>query len=226
MREPFESLLPCLRGEVRRLLGERPQCHGWDHTVRVWRNARRLCRVENGDDAVVEYGALLHDIARAEEDDCAGAVCHAARGAQLVPGVLRGIGVRDESFARHVAACVSTHRYRRRDGNAPATLEARIVFDADKLDSIGAIGIGRAFHFAGGIKARVHNAREEALRSESYSREDSAYREFLVKLRHLRSAMLTPEGRRIADERHRFMCEFFERLNDEAGGKDYAEPES
>jgi len=115
---------------------------------------------------------------------------------------------------------VRTHRYRARGGDRPGSLEARIVFDADKLDSIGAIGIGRSFHFAGRIGARVHNRAAEAEGSASYSREDSAHREFLVKLRHVRRNLLTDAGRRLAAGRHRFMLEFFAQLEREARGED------
>jgi uncharacterized protein len=86
------------------------------------------------------------------------------------------------------------------------------------LDSIGAIGIGRSFHFAGRTGARVHNRAEEALASDSYSREDSAYREYLVKLRKIRERMLTDAGRQLAEKRHAFMVAFFEELNEECFG--------
>ena len=96
-------------------------------------------------------------------------------------------------------------------------MEARVLFDADKLDSLGAVGLARAFHFAGKTGARVHNTRDEALGGESYGREDSAYREYLVKLRHLPEGMLTASGRRVARERDLFMQEFFQELDKETG---------
>jgi uncharacterized protein len=214
MREPYESLFPKLREEVERLLAGMPHCHGRDHTLRVWRNAAHLAEVEQADTAVVEYAAMLHDIGRLEEFATGGKTCHAELGAERTPDILRDIGVEDEAFIRHVADCVRSHRYRRRD-TPPATPEARIVYDADKLDSIGAIGIGRAFHFAGRVGARVHNTEREALESEEYGTEDTAYREFLVKLRHIHETVLTAEGKRIAAERHRYMAAFFERLQQE-----------
>jgi uncharacterized protein len=195
-----------------------PGCHDWDHTLRVFENARHLARVEKADPVVVDFGALLHDIGRAIELQDAGKTCHAALGGQMVPDVLGRIGITDNAFIDHVAACVRTHRYRRRGGAKPETLEAKVVYDADKLDSIGAVGIGRAFHFAGRIGARLHNSETEAVGSESYSREDTAYREYLVKLRHVHEQMLTTEGRRLAAARHRFMVGFFDRLEEEVKG--------
>lgn len=217
MREPYQSSLPCLEEAVRQRLADSPRCHDWDHTSRVVVTARKLARLESADEAVVTYAALLHDIGRAAEESNPAESCHAELGAQGVPGILRDSGVEDATFIAHVSECVRTHRYRKRDEKHPETLEARIVFDADKLDSIGAIGIGRAFHFAGRVGARVHNTRREALESDEYSEEDTAYREFLVKLQHLSEAMLTEAGRQLAVERHRFMVTFFNRLNEEVG---------
>ena len=217
MREPFASLFPRLRTQVRQALSAHPECHGWDHTLRVWRNAVELSMAESADAAVVEYAALLHDVGRTAEFADSGESCHAEVGAAMVPGLLAGIGVSDTTFVQHVTECVRTHRFRARFGQVPASIEAKVVYDADKLDSMGAIGVGRAFHFAGRIGARVHNSKEEALGSASYSVEDSAYREYLVKLQAIQGKLLTSAGRRLGSRRHNFMAAFFAELIDETG---------
>ena len=79
-----------------------------------------------------------------------------------------------------------------------------MLFDADKLDSIGAVGVGRAFLFAGEIGARLHDKHIDVPKTKPYTRDDTAYREFLVKLGRVRDRMTTREGRRIAVDRHRF----------------------
>ena len=84
--------------------------------------------------------------------------------------------------------------------SVPETTEAKILFDADKLDSIGAVGIGRAFLFAGEVGARLHNKDRDLSPTKPYTKEDTAYREYMVKLRHSREKMLTKEGRRIAED--------------------------
>ena len=221
-RELLSAAFPRLVDLARDRLEHSPACHDWDHTLRVLNSARHLCGVEGADLLVVEFAAVLHDVGRPAELADQGRTCHAEQGAAAVPGILAALGVTDSAFSEHVAACVRTHRFRNRTADRPATLEARIVFDADKLDSIGAIGIGRSFHFAGRIGARVHNRAEQAEASASYSREDNAYREFLVKLRHLHERMLTAEGRRLAASRHQFMVAFFDQLNREVSSQDYA----
>ncbi len=222
--EQFSDQFPLVFERARSILQESPACHDWDHTLRVLANARRLVARSDADVAVVSYGTLLHDIGRPAELADSGKTCHAQLGASMVRELLPAVGVDSPAFIDHVAACVGSHRFRRRHGDGPATLEARVVFDADKLDSIGAVGIGRAFHFAGRIGARLHNTEHEAIRSPSYSREDSAYREYLVKLRHVRDRMLTEAGRQLAEQRHQFMVAFFDRMCAEVDGHDLLVP--
>ena len=218
------SLLARVAAAAREILEESPACHDWDHTLRVQANARRIRELEGGDALVVDCASLLHDIGRPQELADQGVTCHARRGAELVRELLPRLGLADPETVEHIAACVLTHRFRARNGDRPETVEARIVFDADKLDSIGAIGIGRSFHFAGRIGARVHNAADEAQGADSYSRQDSAYREYLVKLRHVRQRLLTDAGRRLAEGRHRFMVGFFEQIDREVRGEDLLAP--
>lgn len=213
-----DGLVQRVEEASRKLLADSPACHDWDHTLRVRDNAMRIAEVEHADLLVVEVAALLHDIGRPAELADNGKTDHAVLGAEMSGHLLEELGVPDADFIEHVAACVRTHRYRARSPeNRPATLEAMVIFDADKLDGIGAIGIARSFHFAGRIGARVHNSAEEALSDSSYSRQDSAYREYLVKLRYLKDGMLTAAGRAYALQRHEFMVAFFDQLNAETG---------
>ena len=202
---------------VRRELGDAPGCHDFAHTLRVLKNAERIASEEPGCDLdAVRFGAILHDVARPEELASGGKLCHAALGAEKSRRILQEEGCTDDAFTDHVSEIVRTHRYR---GNLkPATIEACIVYDADKLDSLGAFGVARAFHFAGRIGACLHNSEQEALSSESYSNQDSAYREYLVKLRGLPDHLLTEPARRIAADRAAFMRAFFNRLNEEQEG--------
>jgi uncharacterized protein len=189
--------------------------HDWDHTERVLRLCLRIGRKEKADLGILKLAAVLHDIGRAEEDRTHGRVCHSEAGARLAAGILSAEGVDAESIAR-VVHCIETHRFRK--DAAPATLEAKVLFDADKLDAIGAVGIGRAFLFAGEVGARLHNKGIDLAETKAYSIEDTAYREFKVKLRLIKDRMFTREGRRMAAGRHTFMVKFFERLDRETEG--------
>ena len=189
--------------------------HDWDHTERVYRLCLRIGRKEKADLRVLELAALLHDIGREEEDRSNGKICLGRTGAALAQVILERHGL-DRASVRAVVHCIRTHRFRKRA--VPRTLEARILFDADKLDSIGAVGVGRAFLFAGEVGARLHDKAIDVKKTKPYTREDTAYREYLVKLGRVKDRMTTREGKRIAVERHRFMAAFFDRLNKETDG--------
>jgi uncharacterized protein len=165
---------------------------------------------------VLSAAALLHDIGRRYEMQEQGRICHAEKGAELAREILVKLDFASP-LIDEIAHCIEAHRYR---GNRiPRTLEAKILYDADKLDSIGAVGIGRAFLFAGQTGARLHNESDvDILACKPYSREDTAYREFKFKMSKIKDRMLTPEGRRLAEERHDFMEVFFERLERETKG--------
>ncbi len=215
----YSQKLKKLTGAVRKRLESAPGCHDWEHTRRVLHNARIIAAGEkNADIQVVECAAVLHDIARPEELKSKGKLCHAVIGSEIAGKYLEDCGFRNEEFIKKVCSCVKTHRYRGGGGRNPLHIEEKIVYDADKLDSIGAIGVGRAFHFAGRIGAKLHNTEKEALSSDSYSSEDSAYREYLVKLRHIHGKLLTKTGRKVAKQRSDFMHEFFRQLNCEVYG--------
>ena len=209
------ALVSRTREEARVFFQSARGSHDWDHTERVYRLCLRIGRKEKADLGVLRLAALLHDIGREEEDRSDGKICHGRSGAALAKEVLERRGL-DRASVRAVVHCIRTHRFRKRA--VPRTLEARVLFDADKLDSIGAVGVGRAFLFAGEVGARLHDKAIDVRKTRPYTREDTAYREYLVKLGRVKDPMTTREGKRIAVERHRFMAAFFDRLNKETDG--------
>jgi uncharacterized protein len=106
-------------------------------------------RVEGADMEVMKISAYLHDVGRPYQDASKGMVCHAEKGAEIVQALLEGYPISQER-KDNIILSIRSHRFR---GNyKPGTLEAEVLFDADKLDAIGAIGIGRAFQ----IKDRIY----------------------------------------------------------------------
>jgi len=93
------------------------------------------------------------------------------------------------------------------------------LFDADKLDAIGAVGVARVFLFAGELGARLHNPDIAVEDVKPYSIDDTGYREFKVKLCKIKDRMLTQAGMRIAIARDRFMENFFEQFLKEYEGE-------
>lgn len=190
--------------------------HDWDHSQRVYRLCRRIGTAEGADLLVLAAAAYLHDIGRADQDRSAGRRCHAASGAAMAGQMLRGCPL-TEARRKNIVHCIAAHRFR--GGETPRTVEAKVLFDADKLDAIGAVGVARAFLFAGELGARLHSPTVDISPQAAYTIHDTGYREYVVKLSKIGSRMLTATGRRLAEERHRFMAGFFDRFLEEYEGE-------
>jgi uncharacterized protein len=210
------GVLAHVRATARQRFENAGGSHDWEHTLRVHRLCVRIGPREGADMLVLEAAALLHDIGRPAQDAAQGAVCHAAYGAQLARDVVAPLDLESDR-KENIVHCVRTHRFREKA--APQTVEARVLFDADKLDAIGAVGVARAYQFAGELGACLHNPHLTPEQSASYSKDDTGYREFVVKLSHIKDRMLTDYGRQMAIERHTFMAAFFDRFLKEYAGE-------
>jgi len=210
------DLIAKIKDQARKLFLKASGSHDWDHTRRVAALCEHIGRVEQVDLKVLCIAAYLHDIGRCHQDRSSGVQCHAREGARMAAAILEEIPLSGRE-KKNIVHCVRSHRFR--ENHAPETLEAKVLFDADKLDAIGAVGVARAYLFAGEVGARLHNADIDVTAAPAYSENDTGYREYLVKLRHVHTRMLTTEGRRLAAERHAFMESFFERFISEIEGR-------
>ncbi|MCC6905263.1 MAG: HD domain-containing protein [Anaerolineae bacterium] len=194
--------------------------HDFDHVMRVVRMALHLAELEGADPEVVRVAALLHDISRDEDTEIVTLAeaesDHAVLAARRVQHILPGYGY-NEAFAGAVAHCIAAHRFR--NAIEPETAEAKVLFDADKLDSIGAIGIARAFAYAGTIGNPLWGEVPEGYRPTGSADDHTPLHEYYFKLRHVRSRLYTASGRQIAEERDRYMAGFFEQMAREVSGE-------
>ncbi|QQG52202.1 MAG: HD domain-containing protein [Candidatus Falkowbacteria bacterium] len=194
-------------------------CHDWSHVERVFNLASRIGKREKADLAVLTVAALLHDIGRKEEMKSRGKFCHAEKGAELAAKILNRYQI-DQKSIDNILHCIISHRYRNQ--NIPKTIEAKVLFDADKLDSIGAVGISRSFLFAGYLQHALYTGNEKELvkskKDYSYTVDDTAIMEYEFKLKNIKNKILTKTGKKIAKERHNFMVAYFKRFWQEVKG--------
>jgi len=213
MKIPFKKIEKIAKSRFQSALS----CHDWDHVSRVYNLALSIGKKEKADMGVIKVAALLHDIKRSEEMLNKGKFCHALEGAKEAEKILRGLDL-EEKFIAEVKHCIEAHRFR--NNIEPASLEAKVLSDADKLDALGAIGVGRGFLWSGKHGLRLHNTDPKIIRRNNpYGREHCLYAEYMIKLRFLRDKMFTQTGHKIAQERTVFMKDFLERLDDEVKGK-------
>ncbi len=217
--------------KIRRIVEKELSCsaHDMEHVMRVYKLCMRLAENEKVDLDVLKAAALLHDIARVKEDkDKTGKVDHAVLGAEMAERILKELNFPKEKIGK-VKHCILAHRFR--SEIKPKTKEAKILFDADKLDVLGAIGIARAFMIAGEYNERMYAdvdieeyIKENLVGAKPDGRIKDVSKhapnlEFETKFKHIPKKLYTKKAKEIAKERMKFMEEFFKRLKEEIEGR-------
>jgi uncharacterized protein len=195
--------------------------HDFDHVLRVYQIAERLAQAEGADMEIVRAAALLHDAeGSAPGGDGGERASHHQASAEFAAAILTQEGWQTERIAA-VQHCIRAHRFRS-GAEAPQTIEAKVLFDADKLDVLGAIGAARTIAYAVLDGQPVFAEPSEQFR-RTYQKEagepHSAYHEFLFKLCKVKERMFTPSGRALAEARHAYLVGFFEQLQAEQRGE-------
>jgi uncharacterized protein len=193
--------------------------HDWWHMYRVWQLSKHIASKEGGADMlVVELAALLHDI----ED-------HKMHGGDSEVGALAARkwleqNKLDSKVIAHIEDIVRHISFKSAKIKNPLdTLEGKIVHDADKLDSIGAIGIARVFAFGGAYGRLIYSPDIKLVKDYTYKKTNAsnstAVHHFYEKLLLLKDRMFTDTGRQMAERRHKFMEQYLEEFYDEWDGK-------
>ena len=200
--------------------------HNLDHVFRVYKLCLLLAKYEeNVDLEVLIPAALLHDIARVEEsEDKTGEIDHAVLGSEMAEGILRMLEYEEEKIEK-IKHCIRAHRFR--TGNEPNTLEAKILFDSDKLDVIGASGIARTFMLAGqfGQSLTIDQSLEDYLNKNTVENgrikdvsKHTPFIEYEIKFKKIPDKLYTKKAKEIGKKRLKFMEEYFNKLKLEIQG--------
>jgi len=204
--------------DAREWYDERDPVHGLSHVLRVLDLAERMGEELGADPEVLRAAVLLHDASGAHPGEGADRQSHEQRSALFAGEVLKKKGW-DQIRIEAVQHCIRAHRFR---GNEPPeSLEAKILFDADKLDVMGAFGAARTIGYA--LQAGQPFFAEP---SEHFLRtgetEDgeahSAYHEYLYKLCKVKDRLHTRPAQQWAEERHAVLTAFFNQMAVEARG--------
>lgn len=181
--------------------------HDKEHIYRVLYHALDIAKTEpDVDYDVLITACLLHDIGRKEQYENPG-VCHAIIGGDKAYFFLKENGF-EEPYALHVKQCIQSHRYRQ--NNFPQSLEAKILFDADKLDAAGAMGIARTLLYAGQVSAPLYSRNEEGeILDGTGESVPSFFREYKFKLEKLYDRFYTKGGRELALSRRQAAVDFY-----------------
>lgn len=203
--------------------GSEDAAHDYDHLVRTMSLAETIQAREGGDLATLQGAVAFHDIGQAREARQGGD--HALIGAEMAAELLSGTLFPQASIPG-VQLAIREHRMT--GGIIPSTLEGRILYDADKIDCLGAIGIGRLYCITGRYNQKIYSPvpdeivepiDPQLIRRLRRRPDYSPSIEFQLLFANLPDRMTTPTGRELAHERYTFMEEFFTRLLKEVQGE-------
>jgi len=205
--------------------------HNIDHVLRVYNLCLELAKGEKIDHEVLQAATLLHDIGGAKESaDKTGKTDHAIESSKMAESLLKKLGFSDDKI-KHIQDCIISHRYK--TDNKPKTLEAKLLFDADKLDALGAIGVARAFVWIGKNNAHIYRKVDDIdsylkdnftkkvngrIKGDSRSKH-SPQIEYEIKIKHIIKRLNTNKAKKVAKERLKFFKDFLNRLEKEVKGK-------
>lgn len=211
-------------------IGNTPDAaHDMGHVMRVYNLALSMAKQESEVDVdVLQAAILLHDIGGHKEmNDPSGKTDHAVESAKMAEPILKNLDFTAKQI-RHIQDCIISHRYKTE--NKPKTIEAKILFDADKLDAVGAIGMARGFCWIGKNNAHIYRKPniDEYIKENMHGKingrikdktKHSPQIEFAVKHKFLIDKLFTKTAKEICRERIIFSENFLNRLEREINGE-------
>ena len=209
----MEQLINRAVAYVQDFFAEDHSGHDAQHTLRVWRMAKRIAAEEGADQLTVQLAALLHDV---DDRKLSPETWQDKRNARQF---MQDSGA-SEAVQRHVLSIISSISFSA--GLVPDTLEGKIVQDADRLDAMGAIGIARTFAYGGSHGRAMYDPAEQPnehmSRQEYAARTSSSINHFYEKLLKLKDEMNTLAGRTMAQHRHAYMKAYLQEFFEECEG--------
>jgi uncharacterized protein len=203
---------------VKEKLGEDSTGHDYFHIMRVRALAVRLAIEEGADAYVVELAALLHDIADWKFHDG-----DLNAGPKVATEWLQSLDEKPETVEK-VAAIIKEVSYKGAGvKTTPASIEGKVVQDADRLDALGAIGIARTFAYGGKFERPMYDPDQPPVMHQTFEQyknsRGTTLNHFYEKILLLKERLNTDAARALADERHKYVEDFVERFLSEWEGK-------
>ncbi|MEM9648633.1 MAG: HD domain-containing protein [Bacteroidota bacterium] len=194
--------------------------HDWFHTERVFKTAKLISEKEDVDSTVVQLAALLHDIADPKFHNGDEEI-----GPKTARDFLESEKV-DAQTREHVVNIIAHMSFKNsleNNGAVFTSKELKVVQDADRLDAIGAIGIARTFNYGGYKNREMYNPDvppNPNQTKEEYKKSNApTINHFYEKLLLLKAQMNTETGKKLAQERHRYMVDFLDQFYKEWNGE-------
>lgn len=199
-----------IKNQVEKIM-DNDSAHDFEHVMRVYKNAQKICKKEKANEKLVLIATLLHDIVsypKSDKRSKLSSIHSAKKSKQILKKydfsneeiIIISNAIRDHSFSQN---------------KVPATLEGKILQDADRLDAIGAIGIARVFATGGSLKRPFYNTDDPFCKTRKPDDKTWTVDHFYQKLLNLESLMNTKSGKMEAKKRTKILKNYLKQLKQE-----------
>ena len=204
------KVIDSIKNEVEKIM-DNDSAHDFEHIMRVYKNAQKLCKEEKGNQKLILCAALLHDIVSYPKSDKRSKLSsiHSAKKSEQI---LKKYDFTTEEITI-ISNAIRDHSFSQ--NKVPATLEGKILQDADRLDAIGAIGIARVFATGGSLKRPFYNIDDPFCKTRKPNDKIWTVDHFYQKLLKLEALMNTKSGKMEAKKRTKVLKEFLKQLKQE-----------
>lgn len=217
----LEKYIEIIQPYIHNLFQNDSSGHDIGHLTRTMNLAINICEKENGNRLIVGIAAFMHDIHRIMQNETGKFVSPKAS----LPKVREILSNTDlsQDIIEKICYCIENHEHYNWNGKNVEDINTLILQDADNLDAIGAIGIGRTFSYCGAHNIRMYDEEIPINTSKDFSDAKgddlSTIHHFYHKLFHLANNMNTKTAKELAIERTEFMKKFVDVFLDEWHGK-------
>lgn len=182
--------------------------HDFEHVMRVYKNAQKLCKKEKADEKLVLCAALLHDLVSYPKSDKRSKLS-SLESAKKSKQILKKYDLTAHEITI-ITDAIRDHSFSQK--KIPDTIEGKILQDADRLDALGAIGIARVFATSGSLGRAFYNIDDPFCKKRTPDDNAWAVDHFFKKLLLLELTMNTKSGKAEAKKRTKILQEFLNQL--------------
>lgn len=204
------NILDSLKNEVKQIMNN-DSAHDFEHIIRVYKNAQKICKQEKANEKLVLSAALLHDIVSYPKSDKRSKIS-SIESAKKSKQILKNYDFSAEEITI-ISDAIRDHSFSQ--NKTPQTLEGKILQDADRLDALGAIGIARVFATGGSLKRPFYNIEDPFCKSRKPNDKIWTVDHFFQKLLTLESLMNTKSGKIEAKKRTKILKDYLKQLKQE-----------
>lgn len=204
------NVVSLLKNEIQGLMNN-DSAHDFAHIMRVFKNAQIICKKEHANEKLVLSAVLLHDIVSYPKSDKRSKLS-SIQSAEKSKKILKKFNFTKEEI-QIISDAIRDHSFSQ--NKVPATIEGKILQDADRLDAIGAIGIARVFAVGGSEKRPFYDVKDPFCKNRTPDDQTWTLDHFYRKLLKLESLMNTKSGKIEAKKRTKIIQNFLNQLKNE-----------